>query len=256
MQTRLGDGYNIDFNYLKLHQTLYRGVTKNLFLGLGIFYDHFWNIHEVNIAPNVLTDFQKYGLTKNVTSTGPAFRLLFDSRLNPINPNQGSFANIVVRPNMKWMGSDNAYTAVLVEARTYFHFPARSKNVIALWTYNWFSIGSDKPPYLLLPSTGWDDFFNTGRGYIQGRYRGNDMIYLESEYRFPISHNGILGGVAFLNAETFSRRIPTQLSQMALGAGTGLRIKLNKFSKTNLGIDYGFGAQGSRGVAVNLGEVF
>jgi hypothetical protein len=31
---------------------------------------------------------------------------------------------------------------------------------------------------------------------------------------------------------------------------------VNKFSKTNLALDYGFGLEGSRGFAVNLGEVF
>jgi len=40
------------------------------------------------------------------------------------------------------------------------------------------------------------------------------------------------------------------------GYGAGLRIKLNKFSRTNVAIDYGFGAGGSRGFFVNLGEVF
>ena len=40
------------------------------------------------------------------------------------------------------------------------------------------------------------------------------------------------------------------------GAGLGLRIKMNKSSNTNLCIDYGFGAMGSKGFAFNLNEVF
>ena len=38
--------------------------------------------------------------------------------------------------------------------------------------------------------------------------------------------------------------------------GVGLRIKFNKFSNTNLCIDYGVGANGSHGFFGNLGEVF
>jgi hypothetical protein len=108
----------------------------------------------------------------------------------------------------------------------------------------------------LLPSTGWDDFYNTGRGYIQGRYRGRNMVYLESEYRFGITKNGLLGGVVFANAESFSKVLSKQLDLIAPAYGAGLRIKLNKFSGANLCIDYGFGIEGSKGISVNLGEVF
>ena len=38
--------------------------------------------------------------------------------------------------------------------------------------------------------------------------------------------------------------------------GFGLRIKINKYSNTNLCIDYGFGIRGSRGIFLNMGEVF
>jgi hypothetical protein len=40
------------------------------------------------------------------------------------------------------------------------------------------------------------------------------------------------------------------------GVGAGLRIRLNKYSGANLCIDYGFGTEGSKGLFVNLGEVF
>ena len=39
-------------------------------------------------------------------------------------------------------------------------------------------------------------------------------------------------------------------------AGAGLRIRLNKVSNANLCVDYGFGADGSHGLSLNLGEVF
>ena len=34
------------------------------------------------------------------------------------------------------------------------------------------------------------------------------------------------------------------------------RKRINKFSNTNLCIDYGFGVNGSNGLFLNLGEVF
>jgi hypothetical protein len=155
------------------------------------------------------------------------------------------------------MGSDNNWQSLLIELRKYIRFPNNSKNILAFWSYNWLTLGKGRPPYLLLPSTGWDDFYNTGRGYIQGRYRGKDMLYFETEYRFGITKNGLLGGVVFANAESFSREISKQqLAFIAPAAGLGIRIRLNKFSGANLCVDYGFGTDGSRGISVNLGEVF
>lgn len=253
--SNINNGYTIDFNYVKLHQTLMRKISKDFYAGFGYFFDYFWNVRQVNPPAGVTTDFQKYGLTNTVTASGIVFRLLLDTRKNQINPDAGWYVNIVDRPNFTFMGSDNNWHSLLIEARRYFNFPGNSKNVFAIWSYNWLTL-TGKPPYLLLPSTGWDDFFNTGRGYIQGRYRGQDMLYLETEYRFELTHNGFLGGVVFANAQSFSKELSRQFQIIAPGGGAGIRIRLNKFSGANLCIDYGWGLNGSQGVAVNLGEVF
>jgi hypothetical protein len=82
------------------------------------------------------------------------------------------------------------------------------------------------------------------------------MVYAEAEYRFGLSHDGLLGAVLFTNAQSFSKNLSNQLSVIAPGVGAGLRIKLNRHSNTNLCIDYGFGMDGSSGFFLNLGEVF
>jgi hypothetical protein len=253
--TDLNDGYTIDFSYLKFHQTLLKKFAKDFYAGLGFYFDYFWNIREVNPPPGVVTNFQKYGLSPTEKASGIAIDLLYDSRRNQINPNNGLYGNLVYRPNFTFMGSDNNWQSLLLDLRKYLPFPEGSRNVLAFWSYNWLTVGG-KPPYLLLPSTGWDTYSNTGRGYIQGRFRGRDMIYLESEYRFGISPNGLFGGVVFLNGQSFSKQISQQFKIVAPGFGAGIRIKLNKFSGANLCLDYGIGTDGSKGFFVNLGEVF
>jgi Omp85 superfamily domain len=254
--TLITDGYNIDFYYAKIHQALLRRVNKNLYAGAGYYLDYFWNVREIDASHQDTVSFIKDKLTKTSVSSGIAFRLIYDSRLNQINPQQGTYVNIVFRPNFTFLGSDNNWQSLLLEFRKYIRFKPSSKNVLALWSYNWLTIGGGEPPYLMLPSTGWDDFFNTGRGYIQSRFRGRDMFYLESEYRFGITNNGLLGGVVFANAESFSKSVTSGGQTVAPGYGVGIRMKLNKFSGANLCVDYGFGTEGSRGIAVNLGEVF
>ncbi|MDN3658004.1 BamA/TamA family outer membrane protein [Ferruginibacter paludis] len=250
------DAYTLNYNYVKLHQTIQAKIYRNLYAGAGIYYDHIWNISEVNPPAGVRTSFQKYGVSQTETASGIALKLLYDSRINQINPGNGAYANIVYRPNFRFMGSDNNWQSLQMDVRKYFKLFGSDKNILALWSFNWLTLAKSKPPYLLLPSTGWDDFYNTGRGYIQSRFRAKDMIYAEAEYRFGIASNGLLGGVVFGNVQSFSKNLATQLAVLAPGFGAGLRVKLNKFSNTNLCIDYGFGMNGSRGVFLNLGEVF
>jgi hypothetical protein len=92
------------------------------------------------------------------------------------------------------------------------------------------------------------------------------MRYFESEYRFQLSRNGLLGGVLFTNIQNLPGEMYTSYSDYhslsqanvtALGYGMGLRLKLNKCSKTNLAFDTGFGQNFPKPwFAINLGEVF
>src|ERR1700743_306571 len=146
------------------------------------------------LMPDATTDFERYGLSPKEVASGISLHFLFDSRRNPINPEKGNYASITYRPNFTFLGSDQNWQSLIVDLRKYINFPSSTHNVLAIWSYDWFTVGGGKPPYLLLPSTGWDAYSNTARGYIQGRFRSKDMLYFESEYRFGITSNGLFGG--------------------------------------------------------------
>jgi len=246
----------INYSFARIYQTLLRKVTSNFYAGVGYNLDYHWGIEEEGYEDGKTSDFAKYGSGRRSTSSGISLNLLYDDRKNPINPSGGTYANVVLRNNYKFLGSDDNWQSLLVDARKYFRFPANSNNILAFWTYDWLVLGGN-PPYLDLPSTAWDTYTNVGRGYIQGRYRSRQMLYLESEYRYGITRNGLLGGVVFVNGQSFSNWPGNyQFTHIQPGAGVGLRIKLNKTSKTNIDVDYGFGSQGSRGLFINIAEVF
>ncbi len=255
-RTNENDAYTLNFSYIKLHQTIVRKIFKDFYAGLGIYYDYFYDIEEVDPPAGMHTSFERYSNKKQETAVGIAFKLLFDSRDNDINAHKGTFASVIYRPNFTDLGSDKNWKSLQIDVRKYIPLFGSKKNILALWSFNWFNMGNEKSPYLLLPSTGWDDQYNTARGYIQSRFRAKNMIYAEAEYRFGISTNGLLGGVVFANGQSFSRSLSNQLSIISPGFGAGLRIKLNKHSNTNLCIDYGFGLNGSKGLFLNFGEVF
>ncbi len=254
-RTDPNQGVTINFNGIKFHQSVLKSIARNLYLGLGYYLDEFWNIEIVDQVSGAVSRRVSRTLGKHESASGPNFRFVLDSRLNQINPHQGIYSSLSYRANYAFLGSDQNSQILQIDTRTYIPFPAHSKNILALWAFGWFVTGGNAP-YLILPSTGWDDNYNTGRGYIQGRFRGKRMYYGESEYRFQISRNGLIGGVAFFNLETFSRHLSPTYNQLFPGYGLGLRIKINKHSGTNLCLDYGIGQAGSQGFFVNLGEVF
>ena len=247
----LDDADNIDYSHIRLHQSVLKSVGNSFYLGLGYFLDYRWHIKQAGQNDDV----RNYGLTKNSVASGPLLTLLYDNRKNSINPLEGTYANIQYRPNMTSLGSNTNWQSLVLDVRKYINFPRGSQNTLAFWNYTWLTLDG-KPPYLDLPSTSWDPSNNTGRGYIQGRYRSLNMLYFESEYRFGITQNGLLGGVVFANAQSFSNWPTAKFTTVAPAAGLGIRIKVNKLSRTNIAIDYGFGVKGSRGLFVNLGEVF
>ena len=246
----------LDYSYLKLYQSIVKRIAPNLYFGPGLNFDYHWNITDTTNLNKPLIGFREYGLTKSSTSVGILLNLLYDTRMQISNPAaNSSYLNIVYRNNATFLGSDQNWQSILVDYRKYIPFPKSSKNILAFWSYNVFTLGG-KQPYLDLPYTASDTYNNTGRGYIQGRFRGDKFVYAESEYRFGITENGFLGGVVFANIQSLSELQGKPLQSLLPGYGAGIRIKLNKHSNTNIAIDYGIGQGGSHGIFMNLGEVF
>jgi hypothetical protein len=254
-KTNLDDLNNVNYTLIRVYEVIMREVGKNTFVGLGYNLDIHRNISEINTPQITGTDLQNYGYGESSTSSGLTVNFQFDNRLNSNNPSEGAFANIQVRANTKSLGSDNDWQSATVDLRYYLPFSKKSGNVLAFWTYNAFTLNGN-PPYFGLPSTGWDINNTTGRGYVEGRFRGRNWVYFETEYRFNITKRRFLGGVIFSNFSSFSEPVSNKFEKMNIGYGAGLRIKMNKYANTNLVIDYGFGQGGSRGFSFGLNEVF
>ena len=192
-------------------------------------------------------------ITEN-TSSGLSVNLAFDSRDNPNYPTRGYYSTMSLKAFPTWMGSDGNWQSFQTDLRTYSTLDPRGRSVLALWATTWFTFGAT--PYMELPAIGWDTYARTGRGYPQGRIRGRNQIYVESEYRMTLSRDGLWGAVAFLSLLSTSDPVTTGLQRIDPGIGAGLRIKLNKRSRTNITLDFGFGAEGSKGLFMGSTEAF
>ena len=252
--TTTGETNPIKYNYVRFYGTLYKRFIPNFYLGAGYNLDYHYDITEQGNQNGSVPDFNKYGFSTQSTSSGINLDALYDSRKNPINPLNGAYASLIYRQNLTFLGSNAYWHSWLLDLRKYYKLSQNSNNVLAFWGMAWIS--SAGTPYLDLPATGMDMYNNSGRGYAQGRFRGRDMLYLESEYRFGITPNGLLGGVLFVNGESLTDYPNNQFQKIAPAIGTGIRIKANKHSDSNICIDYGYGIDNSHGFFVNLGEVF
>jgi hypothetical protein len=241
--------------YNRFYEQVSQKIGKELFAGVGYMLDQHGRITQSGNADGSASDLTKYGLDSNTVSSGLAFQLLYDDRRNSINPDRGTYVQFRYRTSFEWLGSTNNWQSVLIDARKFIPWGNKGKNILALWSYNWF-VTSGRVPYLDLPSVGWDMYYNTGRGYVQSRFRASSMFYQEAEYRFGISRNNFLGGVVFANNGFYGNWPSGKISNVNLGYGAGIRILFNKHSQTNVAIDYAFGRNGSQGIFVNLGEVF
>ena len=183
---------------------------------------------------------------------------LLDSRDSSINPSRGFYANLNYDMFFDgFLGGTSTWQLTHADLRTYVRLTTDARHRLAFWVFGNFVTGG-VAPYFDLPATSDDTYGRAGRGYTQGRFRGERMVYGEVEYRWTITKNGLLGMVAFLNTETLSNQQTGErlFDSFATGAGVGLRVMLNKRSKTNLAVDFGRGQQGSHGVYFGVQEAF
>lgn len=251
------DNVLVNYNYIRFYQRALKRIEPYLFAGVGYHLDYHSSIASDDPAVS-LQEFTgyNYGIKGNSVSSGISLNLLYDTRNNSINPLPGAYANLEYRMNPSFLGSHDSWSSVFLDVRKYFSMNPANKNQqnqLAFWSYLWSSL-SNKTPYLDLPSIGWDPYNRSGRGIDQNRYRGKTLFYFETEYRRDITENGLLGFVVFANTNTVSGS-GSFLKSWHPAAGTGMRVKFNKGSNTNIGIDYGVSKGYSR-VIFSLGEAF
>lgn len=252
------------YNYFKLHQTGSILVADNLFIGGGIHLDGYSNIKDQNldVSNNQLTQHYQYN-TKHGFSTekyfikGISANLIYDSRDNIVNPNHGWFANVNYRSNLK-VHQNGPETSILFTELKYY-IPLSKTNmqhVLAFWAYGQF-LTKGTLPYLNLPSIGWDQQSRSGKGYTQGLLRGQDLCYFETEYRFPITCNQLLSGTVFTSFTTTSDRDRNieVLNYIQPAIGFGLRLLIDKATKTNVMASYAWGHH-TQSFYINTGESF
>jgi len=266
------DSQLMEFKYIRFHETVFKKLQKNLYVGAGYHFDYHYNINDnlldLEADPPVITSHYaystKYGYDpEKYTLSGLSLNAMYDSRDNAATPYKGRYALLTYRYNPKFLGSSQSASSLWLEYRDYFNLSKKPQpsQMLAFWAYGNFQT-SGNLPYLDLPALGWDQFGRSGRGYTQGRFRGQNVIYSEVEYRAHIlgtkKNPDFMGAVAFLNVTTASNKDANinLFKYVDPGYGIGLRFMMDKKSRVNINLDYAWGKYGSHGVFLNVNETF
>jgi outer membrane protein assembly factor BamA len=253
-------GQALEYAQIRIHETASLQLFPNFFAGIGFQFDRRFQIkdHTATAGDSLKSFHYKYSTlygydTEAYVTSGIGINLLFDSRDNQVNAYRGFYANFNYLINALFLGSTQKGSLLLAEYRSY-HTLGKKQNsqLLAFWLYGHFQV-SGHAPYLALPSNGSDQRQRTGRGYPFGTFRGENLLIAETEYRYPISKNsGILGGVLFVNVTSTSNQHTGigLLQYLRPAAGAGLRIMLEKNSRTRLEID---AAAGGKKVGIYFG---
>jgi hypothetical protein len=254
-------GYVLNSLFFNFREKVYKEVKPNLFVGAGVSFDIRSKIED-RLSTTTLTPYNiynaRYGFDgDSYRANGLLFNVQYTTRDNQNRAYKGIYADAGFRVNQTWMGSTKSAVQFNTDFRKYFSLSKRNpEHVIAFW--NWGSyLVSGALPYLELPGTAKDPGFRSGRGYTVGYFKGTQYNYSEAEYRFPITRNKFISGVAFANLQTANDELGTKLfEQWQPGYGGGLRVLFNKATRTNLCLDYAFGKYGAHGFFLGLNEAF
>jgi len=254
----------MDYNYFKFHQSASWEIKKDCYVGGGVEIDWYSSIYDENldIANGKFTHHYNYSLQNGFDPNeyfvnGLSANFIYDSRDNQINTRKGWFANANYRFNWGLFNNQKASSVLNTEVRYFLPLdPKREQFVLGFWGLGQF-VTKGAVPYLNLPAIGWDQRSRSGEGYTQGLFRGNSLAYLQVELRFPITCNQLLSGTAFTNfistSDKYDRVHLFEFVQPAFGVG--LRLLIDKATRTNLIFDYAVGNH-SNGFYLNAGETF
>jgi len=256
---------NSEFGFVRLHETVYRQVARDVYVGGGFLFDSHTSVKPADESnPNwqtspYMTYSEQNGLpTDGQQSSGFSVNAVLNRRDSDISARRGWRAGASYRWSFDgFLGGDSAWQQLDLDARAYVPLAADDRYRLALWTYTSL-VTAGVAPYFDVPTTVMDRYGRSARGYQEGRYRGEQLVYGEAEYRGPLLRNGLLGMVAFTTVTTASNKATGEklFDSTAPSAGAGLRLLLTKRSRTNLCFDFAWGKDGSTGVYLAIQDAF
>lgn len=244
--TKESDKMLVSFHIIKILSKNLVKLEKYLYGGIVFQYQRLYKLDTKLKAPmSLVCEVIAGGDGYNALGIGPI--LIYDKRDNSLNPAKGSYIETSFQYFDKSIGGQYKFTSFILDVRK---FNTLFKKLI--WNGNaYFFINKGEVPYRMLPTIGGARFL---RGYYRGRFRDNNMIIMQQEFRMPVYKwfgLAIFGGIGSVAKEVSD----FQKNEIHKNYGVGLRIRINKMENTNLRLDYGI-TKDSQGLYLVFAEAF
>ncbi len=223
---------SLEENYISKDVSLLFQRQRVLFDAIMVGFQGQWSYYKID-------DFEEGGqlINKTITGTKPFFTsglgllATWDTRDNFFYPTEGEFYKASLMINSKIFGSKLEFSKLTIDLRNYY--PIIGRHLFSLQVFGDFAWGD--VPFQYLPAMGGNDVL---RGYYKGRYRDNNLLAAQLEYRFPIYK--WFKGSMFGSAGDVSREIDEiSLKELKISYGFGFRARVNP-ANVHLRFDVGF----------------
>lgn len=221
---------DLTYEVVDFRERVTRQVRKNLFIGPQYRFSHLYNLE---FDPAFLENDEALLKSQTGTTSGLGFAAIYDSRNNVLNAQEGLFTQFSTFFHGEALGSDFIFSRYTIDVRKYW--PLNDTDVFAAQLFGEFN--SDDVPFREMALMGGDMIM---RGYYNGRFRDNQQMAIQGEYRKQII--SWIGVVAFGALGDVSQDLQGfDLEEFKYTIGGGLRLMVNKADRLNIRIDYGIG---------------
>lgn len=246
--TRESDELIYQYRQWDVIQSVQKRIAANMFAGPIMRWSHISDIEFRDPNNNEVNQPDVNGAEGSI-SAGVGIIYLWDARNSLLTPTRGHLVRLIAMSYPGFLGTSHSYSIGSIDTRKYVDLSGNGKSVAAFNMLTVLTAGS--PAFTDYPSLGGGSIL---RGYYYGRYRDNNTLQVQAEFRQHIIWR--VGFTMFASAgEAWSRFSDFSVTDPKYAAGVGLRFNLNKNDTTNLRIDYGAG-KGVSGLYLTFGEAF
>jgi len=221
---------NLEYKVLVFRERALKKIKEHWFAGIQYRYT---KVYDLVYNPVYLVADKPLLEDQTGANSGIGISTIYDSRDNVLNASHGLYAEFSTFFHGKYLGSDFNYSRLTFDVRKFW--PLNDEDVIAAQYFA--QLNTDGAPFREMAQLGGEMIM---RGYYQGRFRDNQQMALQAEYRKQII--SWIGLVAFGAVGDVAHEFTTfDLGDFKYTVGGGLRFMVNKSDRLNIRIDYGVG---------------
>ncbi|MFD0933438.1 hypothetical protein ACFQ0R_12605 [Psychroflexus salinarum] len=244
----------VDATQIKIRERVLRRIAENFYVGLE---SDFVSLNNVNFEDpdnrNQNVDFTLPFGAEGTTNFGLGAGLIYDERRNVLNERNAFFSEIAFLDYNTFWESSVEFSRIVTDTR--FFKSINKRNVLAMQLIGEFNFGGDVPFNQLSQMGGK----NIMRGYFRGRFRDENQIAAQIEYRMlplDLGFSNRLGATVFASAgDVFSNWNELEANDIKWATGAGIRFLLFQQKDVYLRFDYAI-TPDENGFYIGVGEAF